>query len=34
MWDGETWVPQTDWIAAYKDVVWDVVRESSAKYGQ
>jgi branched-chain amino acid transport system substrate-binding protein len=34
MWDGETWVPQTDWIAAYKDVVWDVVRKSSAKYGQ
>jgi branched-chain amino acid transport system substrate-binding protein len=34
MWDGETWVPQTDWIAAYSDVVWEVVKESSAKYGQ
>jgi branched-chain amino acid transport system substrate-binding protein len=34
MWDGKTWVPQTDWIAAYSDVVWDVVKESSAKYGQ
>ncbi|MBC7133043.1 MAG: ABC transporter substrate-binding protein [Roseovarius sp.] len=34
MWDGETWVPQTDWIAAYTDVVWEVVRESSSKYGQ
>ena len=21
MWDGTKWVPQTDWIAAYDDVV-------------
>ncbi|KKO08726.1 hypothetical protein LCGC14_0046660 [marine sediment metagenome] len=34
MWDGETWVPQTDWISAYGDVVWDVVKESSEKYGK
>ncbi len=34
MWDGETWVPQTDWISAYSDVVWDVVKESSEKYGK
>ena len=34
MWDGETWVPQTDWIAEYSDVVWDVVKESSSKYEQ
>lgn len=34
MWDGQTWVPQTDWIAAYSDVVWEVVRENSSKYGQ
>lgn len=34
MWDGETWVPQTDWIAAYSDIVWDVVKESSSKYAQ
>jgi len=34
MWDGETWVPQTDWIAEYSDVVWDVVKESSSKYAQ
>ncbi|MEP9356753.1 ABC transporter substrate-binding protein [Xanthobacter sp. KR7-65] len=34
MWDGKTWVPQTDWIAAYIDVVWEVVKESSSKYGQ
>lgn len=32
MWDGETWVPQTDWIAEYSDVVWEVVKESSSKY--
>nr|WP_037373860.1 ABC transporter substrate-binding protein [Sediminimonas qiaohouensis] len=32
MWDGETWVPQTDWISAYSDVVWEVVKESSSKY--
>ena len=32
MWDGEAWVPQTDWIAEYTDVVWDVVKESSSKY--
>ncbi|MBC7164204.1 MAG: ABC transporter substrate-binding protein [Roseovarius sp.] len=34
MWDGKTWVPQTDWIAEYTDIVWDVVKESSSKYGQ
>ncbi len=34
MWDGESWVPQTDWIAEYTDIVWEVVKESSAKYGQ
>ena len=34
MWDGTSWVPQTDWIAAYSDVVWDVVKESSSKFTQ
>jgi branched-chain amino acid transport system substrate-binding protein len=34
MWDGESWVPQTNWIAEYTDVVWDVVKESSSKYEQ
>jgi len=33
-WDGETWVPLTDWSADYLDVVWDVIRESSAKFEQ
>ena len=32
MWDGETWVPQTDWIAAYQDVVWEVVKENSQQF--
>ncbi|MBS4045991.1 MAG: ABC transporter substrate-binding protein [Alphaproteobacteria bacterium] len=32
MWDGATWVPQTDWIAAYQDVVWKVVKQSSSKF--
>lgn len=34
MWNGETWVPQTDWLSEYSDVVWEVVKESSSKYGQ
>ena len=34
MWDGEAWVRQTEWISEYGDVVWDVVKESSAKYEQ
>lgn len=34
MWDGKAWVPQTDWISEYSDVVWDVVKESSSKYQQ
>ncbi|MBC7137420.1 MAG: ABC transporter substrate-binding protein [Defluviimonas sp.] len=33
-WDGEKWVPLTDWISEYTDVVWDVIRESSSKYEQ
>lgn len=32
MWDGTTWVPQTDWIGAYNDVVWEVVKESSKSF--
>ena len=31
-WDGETWVPLTDWSADYLDVVWDVIKESSEKF--
>lgn len=32
MWDGTTWVPQSDWIAGYQDVIWDVVREYSSQF--
>ncbi len=32
MWDGEKWVPQTDWIGAYNDIVWEVVKESSKSF--
>lgn len=31
-WNGETWVPLTDWSADYTDVVWKVIKESSAKF--
>ena len=31
-WNGETWVPLTDWSADYTDVVWEVIKESSAKF--
>ncbi|MGB3866668.1 MAG: ABC transporter substrate-binding protein [Xanthobacteraceae bacterium] len=34
MWDGAKWVPQTDWIAAYSDEVWKVVKEQSAAYAK
>ena len=32
MWDGSKWVPQTDWIGAYNDIVWEVVKESSKSF--
>ncbi|MEZ5901595.1 MAG: ABC transporter substrate-binding protein [Hyphomicrobiaceae bacterium] len=32
MWDGQRWVPQTEWRAAYTDLIWEVVRKSSSKY--
>ena len=34
MWDGAKWVPQTDWIAAYGDVVDQVVKEQSAEFAK
>ncbi|MDF1872843.1 ABC transporter substrate-binding protein [Vannielia sp.] len=33
-WDGETWVPLTEWNADYLDVVWEVIEESSGKFSQ
>lgn len=32
MWDGKQWVPQSDWISAYGDVVDKVVKEQSAEF--
>lgn len=34
MWDGAKWVPQTDWISAYKDEVWSVVKAQSTDYAK
>jgi branched-chain amino acid transport system substrate-binding protein len=34
MWDGSKWVPQTDWIAAFKDEVWGVVKAQSGEYAK
>lgn len=32
MWDGEKWVPQSDWTAAYQDVIWKIIKESSSRF--
>lgn len=34
MWDGTKWVPQSDWVAAYTDVVDQVVKEQSAEFAK
>jgi branched-chain amino acid transport system substrate-binding protein len=34
MWDGAKWVPQTDWIAGYQDIVGDVVKEQAAEFAK
>ena len=34
MWDGQKWVPQSDWIAAYTDEVNKVVKEQSAEFAK
>jgi branched-chain amino acid transport system substrate-binding protein len=34
MWDGTKWVPQSDWIAAYGDVVGAVVKAQSAEFAK
>lgn len=31
-WDGSKWVPKTDWFASDQDVVWKLIRESSAEF--
>jgi branched-chain amino acid transport system substrate-binding protein len=34
MWDGAKWVPESDWIAAYTDVVDKIVKEQSAEFAK
>ena len=31
-WDGEKWVPETEWFSAYEDIVRSVARESAQQY--
>ena len=31
-WDGEKWVPLTDWFVAESDLVWQEVKKHSAEY--
>ena len=31
-WDGAEWKPDTGWFAAYQDVVWDLVKKTSAEF--
>lgn len=31
-WDGKNWVPKSDWSAAYQDIVWELIRKSSAEF--
>jgi len=33
-WDGTKWVAETDWFAAYTDVVWEIVHEHSAEFAK
>jgi branched-chain amino acid transport system substrate-binding protein len=34
MWTGDSWEPQTDWVAAYQDIVWEEIEKDSAKFEQ
>jgi branched-chain amino acid transport system substrate-binding protein len=34
LWDGTKWVPQTDWIFDYGDVVWSTVKQHSAEFAK
>jgi branched-chain amino acid transport system substrate-binding protein len=31
-WDGRRWVPKSDWLAADQDLVWNLIRQSSAEF--
>jgi branched-chain amino acid transport system substrate-binding protein len=32
MWTGSEWAPQSDWITAYQDVVWEEIRENAEDF--
>ena len=32
MWDGQKWVPQTAWLSAYQDLIWQIVKTSSSGF--
>jgi len=32
MWNGEEWEPQTDWYAAYQDIVWEEIEENAKEF--
>ena len=34
MWDGAKWVSQTDWIAAYTDVIQEIVKKESEEFAK
>ena len=34
MWDGKKWVPQTDWISSYPDVIKQIVDKESAEFAK
>jgi len=34
MWDGTKWVAQGDWFSDYNDLVWSIVKKSSAEFAK
>ncbi|MFP3920098.1 MAG: ABC transporter substrate-binding protein [Dichotomicrobium sp.] len=32
MWNGEEWEPQTDWVTAYQDIVWQEIEENAKEF--
>ena len=31
-WDGRRWVAKSDWLSADQDLVWQLIKESSAEF--
>ena len=32
MWNGEEWEPQTDWVSAYQDIVWQEIKDNAKEF--